>query len=280
MNQTFKFSILRFSYDPLTEEFVNVGVVMYSPQARYLSARVTSSYARASRFYVRIDGTRFRQLTKFVEDRIRLMGDHLSNDLEFERPLELGALLTKILPSDDSAFRFGEIRGGISDDLEATLLGLFDRYVDTYNRGSDGERRTEDEVWRTFRLQLDKRLVTPQLQPKKIVSTNYEYHFEHAWKNGLWNLYEPISFDLLDGSAMLEKANKWVGRAFALSASTEPFRLTFLLGAPTSPHLQEAYVRAENLLNGIKVKHQFIREDEAAAFAKKLEEELKVPHEN
>lgn len=278
MNQSFKFSILRFSYDPLTEEFVNVGVVLYSRQVRFLCARVTTSYARASRFYVRIDGTRFRQMTKFVEDRIRIFGDRLSNDLEFEGPPDFKSLLTNILPTDDSAFRFGEIRGGVADDLGETLKGLFERYVDIYNRGSDDERRTEDEVWRTFRVQLDRRSITAQLQPKKIVSTNYEYHFEHAWKNGLWNLYEPISFDLLDASAMLEKANKWVGRAFALSASPEPFRLTFLLGAPTSPHLKAAYIRAENLLNGIKVKHQFIREDEADAFAKELEEELKVPH--
>lgn len=278
MSHSYKFAILRFSFDPLTEEFVNAGVVVYCPKERYFRARVTSSYARASRLFVKIDGTRFRHMTRFIEDRIRAAGGNLETGLEFEGNLTLETLLSRILPPDDSSFRFAAIKGGITEDLDESLASIFERYVDVYNRGADDERRTEEEVWRTFREQFERRSITSKLHPKKIVATYYEYDFEHAWKNGVWNLYEPISFDLLDGGAMLEKANKWVGRAYALSGSAEPFKLTFLLGAPSNPKLKEAYTRAENLLNAIKVKHQFIREDDAPAFAQELAEAIKVAH--
>jgi hypothetical protein len=278
MSTAYHFSVLRFCFDPLTEEFVNVGVVLYSQEQRYLRARVTPNYGRASRFFLRIDGTRFRQFTRFVAEGITSMGKLLETGLAFEGPKPLEAILARVLPADDSSFRFGRISGGVSSDLPATLDLLFDRYVDAYAGPQDEGRRGDKEIWKTFRNHFDERLITEVLVPKKISSSDYEYEFEHAWKNGVWNLYEPVSFDLLDASSMLEKANKWVGRAFALKASQEPFKLNVLLGKPQDPRLRDAYTRAENLLNKMPVKHEFVREEEADTFARELELAIRAPH--
>jgi hypothetical protein len=140
---------------------------------------------------------------------------------------------------------------------------------------ASGERRSREEVWRSFRTPLERRSIADKLQPKLIVAVDYKYEFQHAWRNGVWNLYEPISFDLLDSNAMVEKANKWVGRAFSLRESDDPFALNLLLGSPQDPSLMNAFRHAENILNKMPVKHAFVREDEAEAFAKNLESELK-----
>jgi hypothetical protein len=243
-----------------------------------LRALFTSNYGRASRFFLRIDGTLFRQFVRFISDRINSMGDQLETGLLLEDPRPLEVLLARVLPPDDSSFSFGSVRGGVATDLERAHRDLFDRYVEAYTKPQDEGRRGEDEVWRTFRNEFDKRLITDVLVPKTISSHDYSYDFAHAWKNGVWNLYEPISFDLLDASSMLEKANKWVGRAFALGESPEAFKLNILLGAPQDTRLREAYVRAENLLNRIRVKHEFVREDEADSFAQNLELAIRSNH--
>jgi hypothetical protein len=114
--------------------------------------------------------------------------------------------------------QFSHAGVGLSHDLEKTVTELFDRYVDRYATTADSIRRDED-VWRSsFKEPLERRDVTAYLMPKRIIAPNYDYEFRRAWKNKLWHLYEPVSFDMVDGGSMVEKANRWVGRATSLSS--------------------------------------------------------------
>ncbi len=45
MNEVpFQFAVLRYIHDPATQEFLNVGIVVYSKEARYIRAQVSSRY--------------------------------------------------------------------------------------------------------------------------------------------------------------------------------------------------------------------------------------------
>jgi DUF3037 family protein len=274
LSYSYRFSVLRFVYDAVTEEFVNVGVVVYCPEKGYLKACCSSNYGRISKLFHRIDGAKFRQTVRFVQDQIGLLGREISAGQLFEGKYSLDQLLSRILPIDDSSLRFSRGGAGLSDDLESTLTVLFNRYVDSY--GHSGEvRRDDEEVWRSFRDPFERHHVAARLIPKRIVAKDYDYEFQHTWKNGLWNLYEPVSFDLLDGGSMSEKANRWVGRATSLVDGSEPFKLFLLLGRPQDSRLLEAYARAENILRKMPVNYAFIREDEAEEFARDVESQLR-----
>jgi hypothetical protein len=107
------------------------------------------------------------------------------------------------------------------------------------------------------------------------VAPNYDYEFEHSWKNELWHVYEPVSFDMVEGASMLEKANRWVGRAASLVDSSDPFSIHMLLGEPLDEGLRASFVKAQNILNKMPGKKEFIRESEAEAFAQELAREVK-----
>jgi hypothetical protein len=203
------------------------------------------------------------------------MGEDLREGKLFDQSIALELALSRILPVDDSSLRFAKGGVGISDDLDGSLDQLFERYVNASMMASKGERRSREAVWHSFRAPLERRSIADKLQPKRIVGADYDYEFEHAWKNGVWNLYEPVSFDLLEAGAIVEKANKWVGRAFSLKESAEPFALNLLLGSPQDLSLMNAFRRAENILNKMPGKHTFVREDEAEDFARALESQLK-----
>jgi hypothetical protein len=66
------FSVLRYVHDPVTAEFVNIGVALYAPEARYLNALCTSRYQRLSNMFEPVDGDHFRQITRFVQSRIEV----------------------------------------------------------------------------------------------------------------------------------------------------------------------------------------------------------------
>ena len=49
MKVAYSFSVLRYVHDPVTQEFINIGVAVFSPEAKYLRAICTTSYGRITR---------------------------------------------------------------------------------------------------------------------------------------------------------------------------------------------------------------------------------------
>jgi hypothetical protein len=87
-------------------------------------------------------------------------------------------------------------------------------------------------------------------------------------------LYEPVSFDLVEPTSIVEKANRWLGRGVALHDSTEEFKIYFLLGEPKQPAALQAFEHARRLLEKIPSQKKLIREEELEAFAESLAEDV------
>jgi hypothetical protein len=271
----YSFSILRYVHDPVTQEFVNIGVAVYSKEAGFLRAKCATHYARITRMFAKIDGNRFRQLTTYLQEKIGELGASLPSALPFEPRLAIEDLLARVLPPDDSSVQFSHAGVGLSHDLEKTLADLFERYVDRYSTTSDSVGCDED-VWRsTFKEPLERRHVTAYLAPKRIVAPNYEYEFQRAWRNNVWHVYEPVSFDMVDRSSIVEKANRWVGRATSLNDSPDKFKIHLLLGEPADSQLKDTFIKAQNILKKMPGKAELIQEDEAEAFAEEFEKEIR-----
>ena len=126
MRVGYSFSVLRYVHDPVTEEFVNVGVADFSPEARYVRAICTTSCGRIRRMFQGVDGSHILQLAHYIQDRICASG------LEYESGLAIEQLLSKVLPADDSALQFSKAGVGLSADLDRTLNELFQRHVELY----------------------------------------------------------------------------------------------------------------------------------------------------
>lgn len=271
----YSFSVLRYVHDPVSQEFANIGVALFSSQARYLDAICATNYGRISKIFGVIDGDRFRQATRYIQDQIQRIGRQFSDSLFFEPAVTIETLLSGVLPQDDSAFQFSPAGVGVSTDLSQTLRELFSRFVDKYS-SPELVRRDEEEVWKVYRQPLDRRHLTPYLRPKKIIAPNYEYEFKHSWKNEVHHLYEPVSFDLVESNSILDKANRWVGRATSLADSNDKFRLHLLLGEPQGSSLKSTFIKASNILRKMPGTPELIRESEAERFAEELAREMKA----
>ncbi len=277
MRTPYSFSVLRYIHDPVTQEFVNIGVAVYCQQAGFLRAICTTNYGRIRVTFTKIDGNRFRQLTRYIQEQVNAVGENLAGELPFETGKTIEQLLARVLPPDDSTIQFSKPAGvGIAHDLEKTLNELFDRYVQQYITPSDASRRRDEDVWKVFKGPLEKRHLTEYLKPKRIVASSYDYEFDQAWKNEVWHVYEPVSFDMVDAGSILDKANRWVGRATSLNDSSENFKIHMLLGEPQDERLQSTFIKAQNILNKMPGQIEFIGERDAEAFAEKLESEVKA----
>ena len=155
MKEKFYFSLLRYVYDPLTQEFINIGVVLYSPGNCFLQAKFTSRYGRISKMFGRIDGASFRATVSYIERRISDVNERMTRGLLFRDPKQnLENILNEVVPPDDTAIRFVFGGVGMTEDPVRSLDELFQRYVVRYENPSEYEHRDENDVWRVFQEPL------------------------------------------------------------------------------------------------------------------------------
>ncbi len=112
-------------------------------------------------------------------------------------------------------------------------------------------------------------MVKPHVAEHEVVAPHAAHVFSHAWKNGVWNVYQPLSFDLKRGENIRNKAYHWESLTRFLSESQERPKIHILLGAPSSEHRQD-YIKAKDVLSASKVV-TLVEEDEALDFAADLE---------
>lgn len=274
MKTTFTYTVLRYVHDIATGEFVNMGVALYAPEAKYVSAICNSRYGRLSKMFLEVNGDNLRSLMRYIQARFEEHAAKLNNELALEKPKSVMEIAVGILPRDDSSLQWSEPNGGFTEDPAATLEQLYTRLVEKYELRGQLPSRNDDEVWRAYRKELEMKQVLARLQPKRIVAKDYDHEFDHAWKNGVWNLFQPVSLDLLDADSIFDKANRWLGRATNLKDSEDKFRLWVLIGEPRIEKLKPAYSKALNILNKMPVQKDFVTEQEAQRFSEELAAEI------
>jgi len=275
MNEyAFQFAVLRYVHDPVTQEFINVGIVIYSREARYVKASASTRYSRLSHTFKRINGDHYRRAVGYIERRFAQTHSQFQQLKLFDDlPPQIEIVLEQVLPADDSSLVFGGFGGGLTSDLDAELARLYERLVERYMEREEYPYRTDDEVWQVYRREFDKRHITLHLSPAMIRTPRYHYEFQHAWKNERWYPIEPVSLDLVQERSILNKADRWIGRAANLADSHQIAKLYLLLGAPRRDEMQEAYENAvANLTDKMTLPHEIIEENDAFAFSERLAE--------
>jgi hypothetical protein len=277
MKVPYTYTVLRYIHDVLSGEFVNIGVVLYSPNAKFLDAKFSLHYGRLSRMFSDVNGEHFRNNVRFIQGRLEEEGDRLLHQLELERTAaNVRELSARVLPIDDSSLQFSPEGYGVTESPQKTLEQLYVRFVEKYQEKVERQSRSDSDVWKIFKKSLQEKSVVSHLKAHKIVGKDYEYEFKYCWKNELWHAQQPISFDLLDADDIVEKANSWVGRITSLSDSEEKFKLNVLLGNPQDTKYKTAFVKAQNILNKMPCDHVFIKEEAAEAFAEHLRQEIEA----
>lgn len=272
----FSYVVIRYVQDVQSAEFANVGILLYSREAGFLQARFLEKYGRLSSFYGRqMDGPHFLSTLRWLGVGVRELADAAFRPLN---GLEIrGALhaLRLVLPPDDSALQSSEEKGGLTADPASTLDNLFDRHVLRYSeRQPSKPSRSDDEVLPKLRDSFRQASVLDALAPKIIESPDYSHEFPLSWMNGRLHTLDAVSLDLTEGTNIVEKATKWLGRAHTLRRGNADFNLVLYLGRPRDPDLTEAFLRARHILDTIPGPHRLVDEEDAGRFALEVADQL------
>lgn len=273
----FQFAVLRYIHDSFTGEFLNVGVAFYCQNPAFFKVRLLQKYSRITNAFPLADGEFYRRYISSLQTKFDRVAEKVNSEqttLEPWLPDRIEELLNQVLPPDDSSIQFGELQGGMTDDLDATYEDVYKRLVETHLPHEENESRSDVDVWGIFSKMFREQNVIRHLRPTVIRADSQDIEFEHAWKNGRWKVLQPLSFDLIHPGSINKKAWQYFGMDVILQKSKELNTLYYLLGKPRREDnaVLNAYAKAKDLLgtgeNAKKI--HLIEEDEAEDFAREI----------
>lgn len=270
---------VRFIADTRTDEFLNVGVVLFCPARQYAGARFLSSWSRISQAFPSADPVHLRRLKRLFEKACDRWSASAQQPELFATIENLNQLLGSVLAFDDATVAFSKPLSGITANPETTLEELFRLYVDKGDEEEVSEGRGDDMIWREF-VRIAPPELVHSLTRHILRSSHYEQVFERSWKNGAWNAAQALSFDMQDPQKIRDKALLWASRIRELRPAENDTTVHFLVGVPADTRPKDVRKAARD---AVEIMNDTIGRDDArivpeakvADLVKKIEEDLR-----
>lgn len=274
----FQYQIIRYRHDVSTGEFVNVGLVFFVPSEKFIKVIISHKYKRISDFFNGVSGTAIIRALKNIENKIRVFTEKYNSSLDFKNYNNLKVLTEELFPKDDGSIQFSDLYSGLAPaQAEFLYQELFDNLVYKYvHIHSLSSRSDEDARKIIYKDYFDKLYISPKLHRKEVKTTNDIFEFD-GWKNGRWNYYKPISFDLIEKESIKDKVYKWAGINSELFTAQEPFNLYFLSLSPRmhSDNGLRTFIKKKLEINNSIHTVKVIYEEELENFTNQVSEEIK-----
>lgn len=278
--KTYQYQVLRYLHDHVTGEFVNVGLVFYEPETRFLRAQVIPKTQRLTDFFPGLAGRYILSVLKHFASVVNQKGQALAAlgplFTSFEE-FDLTQFTLGLVRPNDAAWQLTAVERGLTLHAADTFAGLYQRLIGEYQQETPPARTADEQVWRqTYKQYFDRHHLTEKLEPRQIPTANDEIKFDHTWQNGVLNCFEAVTFQLKQPAKVKDKAYKWVGRLAELGTGDVPMHIYLLTAAPADPTLQAVVEQIITSASTNKVKVDIIHEREAENFARRIERKMQA----
>lgn len=250
--ERYSYCFLRYHHDLIGGEFGNIGVLLWAPDSQFLGFRCSSRYSRLSKFFSDFNSDDYRGLVSRLVTQFGCLAEEYAKDRYLpaiqENPKSARDLAIMVVPEDDGAIRWSKSQGGLTENPEVELEVIFERFINSKNKAPQTDRRDDKLVYESvYKTVFEDEVIKPVIKPYRVESELAEYHFNNAWKNGSWNVFETLSFDYADRDRLEGKAYKWDSQVRHLAEAAEPPKIHLLLGEPRGEH-RNVYSRAKDIL--------------------------------
>jgi len=278
MKAPFSYVVLRYMHDVFTREFVNVAVLVHVPESGFLRLRRVHPLTRVKKFFPGAQSGPLGRMLQFLESRCKAMETKHKSELP-DRAISAAEIAPCLLPTDDSALQWSDTGGGLTEDPEQTLQDLFDRLVARHEKAQPVVRKEDDDVWKPFEREFRSRDVLHRFQEKVLHVGELYCTFKNTWqpRDSYLRVFQPLSFDLVDTSDIVEKAVDWGGMVRQLRKVDSEFEINLLLGRPNDQSKWTAFAQAQEVLTeDVTGRKRLVLEERAPEFARQVAEEIQA----
>ena len=176
------YSLVRYCPDPSRQEFVNIGVAIYSPQLKQVKVQLSTDHRRLSQVFGKQDLRFVNRLKKSLEESLKRESFGSVGEVE------------SYIGRSANAVQLGPLRSLKINDISDDLTHLFDRLV-----GERPERRPH--IQRYLGQKLSEAGVENLVQKGvsvNIPSFDQSIRVPYAYQNGRYNLITPVELDVRD----------------------------------------------------------------------------------
>lgn len=278
----YQYQVVRYVHDHFTGEYVNVGVVVYNPENRYLACKITNKYQRITSMFADANGVWIMKILRDFEKKLHQTTDRLSE--LFQPSDQIENVTGSIIPNDDTAIRFSEAYSGVDIDYEVALEDLFNSLVEKHIHDSKKDTLLDEDVWKEkYKKYFEKYGIADRLNEHivKISDLPEDYiSFNKAWKNEIWHCYEPLSFVVKNRETVKNKVHKWSGRLNGLRRAGEPIHLTLMVSfsekhKKMQPFIEQ-YLITEYKTSANNLRVEIVTDDQAEFLAEKVSKEMEA----
>ena len=274
--KTLHYQIVRYIHDQVTGEFVNIGVIVYQPELQFLQAKFINRFSRITQFFNNVNGNHLLSTLRLFNQKLNLESERLSELFSDHRSLV--EITSSILPKDDRALVCSELMYGIDLSPDAFLEDNYERLIAKYFDSPKADQRDDSWVWKkVYKEHFDRVGLSGKLTPHTISTETDHIEFDKAWKNGVWNIYQTLSFDLKRTDAIKNKVYRWSGILNEIEKTQEDFNLYFLTSGQNRHKNLNKFI--QNTLLDERYKHlnvTLVVEKEASEFAQKVKKEIEA----
>lgn len=272
MKRQFQYSILQYHHSLLSEELLNIGIVLLFPHTNQARFVFPEKLSRLKAAFPNVPEKIVRQYLRAIKYKVEQLNNkpELFASLKIERFPEQ-YIESHLLIPDDSALQFGEVKKGVlyKDNIDEIAINYYKLYLSCYDSDDKIEGKHDEEYlasqYRKILKEQSDILFSQSLiqEGYSIKKEGAEYNFEFAWQNGFLNLVKPISFDLKKPERIQRKANQYFGQFTLLQEDAIEKNLQFdlLIARPSeaSKALFKSYDYALKILQ--KPKHVRLYEE-------------------
>ena len=271
----FQYQIVKYLHDSVTSEFVNIGVIVYQPETRFLASKFINKFGRISHFFTDINGQHIISTLRQFEKEIKVSSERL-NEL-FSSGSSLVNITNAILTPDNSPLVCSELFYGIDINPQSALDDLYERMIERYQSEPDKIHHDDKYVWKKiYKAHFDKYGITSNLKPHTIKTSHDSIEFDKAWKNGVWNCYQTLSFDLKREDSIKSKVYKWSGILSELENSDEAIHLYFLTSTPKNKAITNFILDTLGKRKGPAIEVTIVNEKQADKFAQTVKKQIEI----
>ncbi|MDH2433428.1 DUF3037 domain-containing protein [Pokkaliibacter sp. MBI-7] len=225
-----QYKIVRFQPYAETEEFANVGVVLFCPATGDICFRLASRLSRVTDFFSEMDRTFFAATLKAAQAEL----NRLSALISSKSPCERQQLFDYLTEEKEALVRFSDVRLVMAKDIRQKLDELFGHYVqrDFVNR------KYREEEMNTKLRQCFRQLEGARKFSKSTVSDGFvevSIPFVHRTRNDhIEAAIKPLAFDQQSLTKVVEHGDQWLNRAERVikAHAIDPTRWLFAVEPP------------------------------------------------
>ncbi len=265
----YTYVVLRYAHDPTSGEALNIGVLLYAPEASFVDVMFEHTFSRLSAAFAGFDGRSYhRVISEFGRGVERIRDVITQRSLYRSEFLDAASIAARLWPDNGLSFKAGGMLAGVTQDLPETMRRLFEKFVASQFTRYESKRRDDDDVWRAVEARFTPKAA--DLLVEAHIRTKYGQHtFKHTFRNQHLHVIEPWSLDYAQPTQMIEMATRWRGRLDVIRDNSDESDCLFhlIVGPPKSEYASDAD-HAIQMIKDSRLKPQVHRENiEAPLFA-------------